>query len=53
MSYMHTYEYECECGTQMKAEMHKQIDKHPICSFCANTMDMTFYLRSPDERAGE
>jgi len=51
-SYMHTYEYECACGNNMKSEIHSQIKEHPDCWVCNNKMDLTFYLRSPDTRAG-
>lgn len=51
MTHMHTYEFQCDCGNKINAELHKQYDETPICSFCHKQMAMTFYLRSPDTRA--
>jgi hypothetical protein len=52
MSYLHTYELECECGNKMTAEMHKKINNYPLCFLCGKEMSVTFYLRSADTRAG-
>ena len=49
--YMHTYEYECACGNNMKSELHTQLSEHPKCWICKNKMDLIFYLRSSDTRA--
>lgn len=51
MSYMHTYEYECECGYKVKMEIYKVLDKHHNQCVCGKTMDLNFYMRSPDTRA--
>jgi hypothetical protein len=50
MSYMHSYEYTCECGCKLTAEKHSKMEDTPKCGFCGNAMDMVFYLRSPDTR---
>jgi predicted SprT family Zn-dependent metalloprotease len=51
ISYMHTYEYECACGSKMKSETHTESPDRPNCWICDNKMNLIFYLRSPDTRA--
>jgi hypothetical protein len=53
MSYMHTYEYRCSCGCKLTAEKHEKFEDTPKCGYCGNIMELEFYLRSTDTRAGE